>query len=135
MTIRYFITIWLLSMAPNLFAGEVGRVDITDKKASLVIKTADEKLNGLPLNKMVPLVVEIQRPTGEASDGSIKFTGFDAQMPEHAHGMVVTPKITPLDGERWRVDGVKLHMIGIWEISLFCEIDGKDRRYTVKVTL
>ncbi|MDP7061897.1 MAG: FixH family protein [Planctomycetota bacterium] len=40
----------------------------------------------------------------------------DADMPDHGHGMVVKPRVTKLGPQRWRVDGMKFHMPGEWEV-------------------
>jgi hypothetical protein len=42
---------------------------------------------------------------------------FDARMPEHNHGMVVKPTVFETGPGVFRVDGVKLHMVGHWELS------------------
>lgn len=41
----------------------------------------------------------------------------DATMPEHGHGMNVTPRVTPLGPGRFRVEGLLFHMAGRWEIA------------------
>jgi hypothetical protein len=135
MILRYFITFLFLGNSHNIFASEVGRISIPEKKITLVITTADDALKNLPLNKMVPLMIEVQKSPEADPALKTKLSGFDAQMPEHGHGMVVKPKITALTEEKWRIDGVKFHMIGAWEISVFLEHDGKDHRYTLKLNM
>lgn|GEM_PF-6033064 len=46
---------------------------------------------------------------------------FDAEMPEHKHGMVVAASKPQRQGSRepvYRVEGVKLHMAGLWLLKL-----------------
>ena len=40
----------------------------------------------------------------------------DATMPEHRHGMNYRPRIAPLGGGRFRVDGMMFHMAGHWQL-------------------
>ena len=41
-------------------------------------------------------------------------TGVDARMPAHRHGMNYRPRLSARAGDRWRADGLLLHMPGDW---------------------
>ncbi len=56
-------------------------------------------VNLVPNSKEVPLVSDFK---------------FDAKMPQHKHGMVTAPKIVKVSDLVYRVDGVRLHMAGLW---------------------
>lgn len=124
-----------VALANFAAAAEVGRVVVPEKKAVIVLSTADEQLPGIPLNKMVSLACQIQGIDGGEVPADLVVTAFDATMPQHSHGMVVVPKLTAQEAGKWRIDGVKLHMIGNWEISIVTQFDGKPHRYTIPYKL
>jgi hypothetical protein len=64
-----------------------------------------------------------------------RLTAVDATMPEHRHGMNYRPTIQPLDGGRWRADGLIWHMSGRWELALDVQHEGATRRLRQSVTL
>lgn len=54
-------------------------------------------------------------------------------MPAHRHGMNYRPSIAPLDGGRFRVDGMMLHMAGHWELSFEVRAGRETTRLTSDV--
>lgn len=61
---------------------------------------------------------------------------FNAAMPKHKHGMFVkpsTPKLVSSDkeGRTYKIDGVKLHMPGLWILQL--KMKKKAEEFDVKV--
>jgi hypothetical protein len=58
---------------------------------------------------------------GKSGD-DLEILSFDAEMPEHQHGMMVTPTAPePVKGQKkptLRIKGVKLHMPGRWVLKL-----------------
>ena len=42
----------------------------------------------------------------------------DAAMPQHGHGMMVRPKVTAKDDNWFLVEGMMLHMPGVWRLSI-----------------
>ena len=55
-------------------------------------------------------------------------------MPAHDHGMPTRPRVTSEIGEgKYRLDGMRFHMNGYWEVSI--EIDANGKRDTVVITL
>jgi hypothetical protein len=59
--------------------------------------------------------LEVQVCAGTAATATL--LRVDATMPEHRHGMNYTPRITPLGGGRWRVEGMMFHMSGRWQME------------------
>lgn len=41
---------------------------------------------------------------------------IQARMPEHQHGMLQTTEITPISPGHYRVDGMRFHMLGYWQL-------------------
>jgi hypothetical protein len=56
-------------------------------------------------------------------------------MPAHGHGMVTEAKVTELAPGRFRVDGVKLHMPGVWELQLSMKAAGRPLSFIVPVRI
>ncbi len=49
-------------------------------------------------------------PTGRVAVG--------ARMPEHQHGMLQTVEVQALEPGHFRVDGMRFHMLGYWQLHL-----------------
>lgn len=99
----------------TLFVGNLFGMDIKhgDKTIASLSATPD-----LQKKKLSTIFV---KPVGD-----FKLTKFDASMPAHDHGMVVTatkPKL--LEDGRYEVKGVKLHMPGSWQLEFEGELAGK----------
>ena len=62
------------------------------------------------------LEIEVKPENNENKLNLPTLTAFDAQMPEHGHGMFVKPKIKGSASNKYEIDGVKLHMRGRWEL-------------------
>lgn len=66
--------------------------------------------------------VTVARAAGKDGESAPIATGiellFDADMPEHLHGINRTPKVERLADGTFRVEGVYLHMAGWWELFL-----------------
>lgn len=61
---------------------------------------------------------------------------FNAAMPKHKHGMFVKPTTPKLvssgkEGRTYKIDGVKLHMPGLWILQL--KMKNKAKEFDVKV--
>jgi hypothetical protein len=77
----------------------------------------------LQLRKLSSVEITLNaNPGHDLKDVSI--VGFDAQMPDHRHGMVVTPskpkKLDPASSKKasYLIEGVKLHMPGKWVLQI-----------------
>ena len=76
---------------------------------SVIIKNGEPKTWAIR-NKVIHLEVKVK------TDSEIKVFSFDAQMPEHAHGMLTSPKITRIAPKTYKIEGINLHMAGYWEL-------------------
>ena len=43
---------------------------------------------------------------------------IDADMPEHRHGMNHKPEVSKLGPGKFKVEGMRFHMLGYWEITI-----------------
>ncbi len=91
----------------------------------------ESTLDPLEINRMHSWILAVARD-GEPLEGAeIRVSGG---MPEHDHGMPTRPRVTAdLGGGRYRLDGMRFHMNGDWEIVL--EISANGSRDTVVITL
>lgn len=137
---RFFLIFIFLTNTPLLYSFELGRKSIPNQDAQLVVETYSrfeteashqslnkEKRNkhnersllSQQVNRMMDLKVTIdglQEQNSTIGKYDLKF--FDARMPEHNHGMIVSPKIRKIDNYHWKIEGVKLHMKGLWQFQM-----------------
>lgn len=68
------------------------------------------------LGELHTWIVTVKTPDGKpVADASIEVSGG---MPQHGHGLPTSPRITAHLGEgRYRVEGVKFTMSGLWELK------------------
>jgi len=62
-------------------------------------------------------------PTAATAD--IASVDVDATMPAHRHGMMTRPVSERSGPNRWKIDGMKLHMHGAWVFHVGVHADGK----------
>ncbi len=122
---RFLTTIALSSLtvltSTAAVAKEFGKLMPPAQDFELLVDTqpADGgKDEGVVLNKTFNMTVKVN-PISEAMKKA-KFTDFtfDAKMLAHKHGMVTKPKITETAPLTFRIEGVKLHMAGDWELYM-----------------
>jgi hypothetical protein len=72
-------------------------------------------------------VVELRERSGAAVTGAD--VAIAGGMPAHGHGLPTQPRVTEeLGGGRYRIEGVKLNMVGAWVIEVFVQsAAGRDR--------
>lgn len=75
-----------------------------------------------PINQMLSIAIVFPKgalsPSSELPNQVVQTLEFDARMPDHNHGMRVTPVIKQLADDLWIVEGVNLHMKEEWELLL-----------------
>ncbi len=72
-------------------------------------------ITDMPLNQYFDLEVLVKGTTQQPLSHSISLT-FDAGMKAHNHGMNVKPIIKRLGKDKFKIEGVLLHMPGKWFI-------------------
>ena len=66
----------------------------------------------IPINEPFELILDV---LGPQADLTIEVQGW---MPGHGHGMLRTPRVTPLGDGRYQVKGMLFHMQGAWELRV-----------------
>ncbi len=92
------------------FAGSANANDLVFPQYNFNVSTTDK--SALKLNTHTTLLVTLV-PTSKDAPVVSGFL-FDARMPQHKHGMVTKPKVVKVSDLQYRVEGVRLHMAGLW---------------------
>jgi len=111
----------LLLMSPPIFA-----------EGLVVTYTTPD---GAPvINKMHTWILHVENADGIGIEGaSIEVTGG---MPEHNHGLPTKPRVTKeLGGGDYRLEGMRFHMRGYWEIVVSITTDGGTSKVTIPLQL
>ncbi|MEZ4741121.1 MAG: hypothetical protein R3B45_01505 [Bdellovibrionota bacterium] len=143
----FILAVIAVFSTPSLVQGaEIGRVTVASgmgkKEKVLVLSTKNPDIKKIPLNKVVSLHFQFEEAFMEKlpktsnvqplSPEQVVIKSINARMPEHGHGMVLSPKITQLDASHWDVDGFKLHMKGAWEIYFSVEQGEMTEKFIIK---
>ena len=86
-------------------------------------------LDPLVINRIHSWTLTVTTADGRpVDDATLKVSGG---MPLHDHGLPTAPRATATGGGQYRVEGMRFHMNGEWE--LLVEIDDGDRRDLVRI--
>lgn len=98
----------------------------------LVTFTAPE---GQPrINQMHSWVLHIEDESGNPIEGAT--VDVDGGMPEHDHGLPTKPRVTADLGDgNYRLDGMRFHMRGHWEITVRVKTDKGTSTVTIPLQL
>lgn len=79
------------------------------------------------IGKFQTWILELRETGGAAVTGAD--LAIAGGMPGHGHGLPTQPQVTEeLGGGRYRIEGVKLNMVGDWVIEVFVQASaGRDR--------
>lgn len=92
------------------------------------------ELDPLAINQMHSWIIQVHNAHGEPiNDALIR---VDGGMPEHNHGLATSPQVTEALGDgRYRLEGMRFHMNGEWELRLQIEHAGVPYRVRFTLTL
>lgn len=86
------------------------------------------------INRMHSWILHIENEFGKALEGAS--IAVDGGMPEHNHGLPTKPRVTAeLGGGDYRLDGVRFHMRGYWEIVVTITTNGATSVVTIPLQL
>lgn len=96
--------------------------------------TYHSDLEPLVINRMHGWVLELETADGEPVEGA-ELT-VEGGMPAHDHGLPTRPRVTEdLRGGRYRLEGLRFHMNGAWELVIRIDADGRRDRVVILLTL
>ena len=77
-------------------------------------------LQPLAINRMHAWVIHIANAAGDPVEGAVLHVS--GGMPDHDHGLPTAPRATADLGQgNYRVEGMKFHMSGVWEVVIDVE--------------
>lgn len=89
----------------------------------LFVVSYESELEPMQINKLHAWWIHIENSAGEAVDGAV--VEAIGGMPVHDHGLPTRPRVTAeLGGGNYKLDGMRFHMAGQWEITLNITADG-----------
>lgn len=92
------------------------------------------ELDPLTINLMHSWIIHVHNAHGEPIDDAL--ISVDGGMPEHNHGLATSPQVTEALGDgRYRLEGMRFHMNGEWELRLQIEHAGVPYRARFTLTL
>lgn len=94
----------------------------------------ESELQPLSINKIHSWILHVADSSGNAiSNAQLVVTGG---MPEHNHGLPTSPAVTAsLDDGDYKVDGIRFHMRGYWEIRVSIDTGTEHDDVTIALTL
>jgi hypothetical protein len=103
----------------HALAPSTGGVDLARAKSSekgvYVVEIAPE-VGTFKQGELHAWVVTLKTAEGAPVEGAR--IAVDGGMPDHGHGLPTSPQVTTyLGGGRYRVEGVKFNMSGLWELK------------------
>jgi hypothetical protein len=86
------------------------------------------------INRMHSWILHIENEEGVEIEGAI--VEVEGGMPKHDHGLPTKPRITEeLGGGDYRLDGMRFHMSGYWEIVVTVTTDNGSSELTIPLQL
>jgi hypothetical protein len=86
------------------------------------------------INRMHSWILHVETDQGEPVEGAK--IEVDGGMPAHDHGLPTKPRVTEeLGGGDYRLDGVRFHMSGHWEMVITIRHDDSEETVVVFLTL
>jgi hypothetical protein len=103
-------------------------------KRGLFVVTYASDLDPLEINKLHGWTLQLASKDGEAVTAAV--ISVDGGMPKHDHGLATQPRVTQELGDgAYRLDGLRFHMRGDWEVTLTIEANGVTDAVTIKLIL
>ena len=92
------------------------------------------ELQPLAINRIHGWTFHVETPGGEPVEGAT--ISVSGGMPLHNHGLPTEPKMTAeLGGGDYRVEGMRFHMNGDWELTVTVDVDGRRDTVVIPLTL
>ena len=127
----WFVSLLLfLSLQANALAA--GNEQEWSSQRGIFKISFETELDPIEINKIHSWVITVQTSSGVAvAEADVSVLGG---MPLHDHGMPTRPRVTEYLGDgRYRLEGMRFHMNGRWEVSVTVKAD--DKIDTVVITL
>jgi len=130
MRTRFYVALLVCVLDTGAAADEQAWIS----QQGLFVVRYQSEINPLTINTLHSWRVHVEDATGEAVLGaSIAVTGG---MPVHDHGLPTEPRVTTeLGGGDYRLDGLRFHMAGPWEITFSITAGSSTDTVVIALTL
>lgn len=123
----------LLALCLVLTSAAADAASWTSQRGMFVISYRST-LEPIQINKLHAWLIHIENAAGKAVVGAtVEASGG---MPAHNHGLPTRPRVTAeLGGGDYKLDGMRFHMAGQWEITLSISAGGNTDTVVIALTL
>jgi hypothetical protein len=104
----------ILLCSTTCFGGEFSKTWFPSTDSTSEVNLISQS-GSIPLNLLTSFHLKIRTHANILKLSSVT---FDASMPLHRHGMVTLARVKRLSQSEFQIEGVKLHMIGLWEFRI-----------------
>jgi hypothetical protein len=125
----------LILAAPMMWSGDSSAEAAGEWVSDRGIYTVsfESSLTPIEINQMHTWILRVTTAGKPVPNAELSVTGG---MPEHDHGLPTRPRVTENLGDgNYRLEGMRFHMQGYWEVSIAIEADGKTDTVTVTLSL
>ena len=130
MKIRCFVAVGLCALLLPVMAAD----DVWVSKQGYFSLSYETALQPIEMNRIHSWKLHIEDADGAPVTGAV--IEVEGGMPAHNHGLPTRPRVTSeLGGGDYRLDGMRFHMAGEWEITISIDLDGKADEVVVVITL
>ena len=130
MSVRVFLVAMICALLQqSLAAGEVW-----ESKRGLFAVSFESELQPIEINQIHNWLLHIETTSGDPVAGAgIEVAGG---MPLHNHGLPTRPLVTEELGDgNYRLEGMRFHMAGDWQLTITIVADGKTDTVIVNLQL
>ncbi|MDA0707026.1 MAG: FixH family protein [Proteobacteria bacterium] len=107
--------------------------DWVSQRGLFVVSYASE-LEPIQINTLHAWQLHLENAAGDAVLGAV--IEVSGGMPVHNHGLPTQPRVTTeLGGGDYRLDGLRFHMAGPWEITLIVTAGGSTDTVVIELNL
>ena len=127
---RKVIIFLLITMSSTIFSSETTSIT----RSGYFHISYQSELEPITINHIHSWVLHIETPEGDPVSGAkISVSGG---MPLHNHGLPTNPKVTTdLGRGKYKLEGLRFHMRGYWELIVIIEVQGRRDTGIVKLNI
>lgn len=124
----------LLALLCSPFSSVLSDASSWTSSRGLFVASYSSELEPLRINQLHSWVLHLEDAQGAAVLGAV--IEADGGMPEHDHGLPTRPRVTEeLGNGDYRVEGLRFHMGGKWQITFAIEANDKTDTVVINITL
>ena len=120
----------LITMSSTIFSSETTSIT----RSGYFHISYQSELEPITINRIHNWVLHIETPEGDPVSGAK--VSVSGGMPLHNHGLPTDPKVTTdLGRGKYKLEGLRFHMRGYWELMVIIEVQGRRDTGIVKLNI